>query len=279
MNETETQKTTSEEIPEVVAEETVVPEAQPEATATPAVAKKPSMLKLYLGAAVITLVIIFTALYFLEKEGRSSTNIFGSLIASQEAGLTVAVVNGEEIVNADLQVSIQQFGQMAAAQGVDITAADAQDEIRTQALDVLVNTELLKQTAVERGYVVTDEEIATRLEEITQQLGGEDVLAERLESLGITPEKLESDVRDEILIQSLLDDVFAEAAIEVTDEEIAEVYTNAGGADAGLPPLEEVSEQVKEQIVTSKEQALVDELLADLKVDAEIEVVEVETAE
>lgn len=233
---------------------------------------KKSPVAKYTTAVVIVAVILLGVLYFLEKEGRSSTSLFTSVIESQKNGAVVAVVNGTEIVGSELNTSIQQFSQAAAAQGVDATSTEAQAEIRSQALDVLINTELLKQAARERGISITDEQVTERLEEIKTEIGGEAVLIERMTALGIDDNQLQSDVRDELLINELLDAVFLEAEIEVTEEEIASVYENAGGVEAGLPALEEVRSQVEEQIVTSKKQAAIDEYLTKLKADAQIEI-------
>ena len=72
--------------------------------------------------------------------------------------------------------------------------------------------------------------------------------------------------------QALLDQVFAETAIEVTEEEIQSLYAGAGGAEAGLPPLEEVREQVVAQIRGGKEQEVVTTFLQTLKETATIEI-------
>lgn len=257
MSENETQSTT----------ETVMETS----TSTAVAMTKKSNLKGYIAAVVLATIIILGVLYVLEKEGRSSTHIFANLIASQEASKTVAIVNGEEIKNSELKTSIQQFTQAAVAQGVDITSADAQTEIRNQALDVLVNTRLLKQNALSKGYSVTDEAAAERLQAIETEIGGAEVLAQRMTELGLEMEQLKKDVADELLIQQLLDAIFAEANITVSDEEVAEMYKNAGGAEAGLPALEEVKPQVVAQIKNSKEQAAIDKYLTDLKAAAQIE--------
>lgn len=231
-----------------------------------------SKLGAYIAAFVVVAIIILGVLYFLEKEGRSSTNIFDSVIASQEANTVVARVNGEEIINSELNTSVQQFSQAAAAEGVDVASPDAQVEIRNQALDVLINTELLKQAAAERGITVSDEAAASRLATIETDIGGAEVLAERMQTLGITTDRLKSDIRDEIMIQELLDLIFQEAGITVTEEEIAEVYANAGEANADLPALEEVRPQIEAQIKASKEQEVIDKYLTELKAEAEIEI-------
>ena len=228
-----------------------------------------------IGAVVVVVVIIVGVLYLLEREGRVSTGLFDSVIAQQEAGAVVAVVNGQEIVGSDLQTSVAQFQQAAAAQGVDSSSEQAQAEIRAQALEVLVNTELLKQEAVAQGIEVSDQEAVERLATIEEELGGAEVLAERMATLGLDEEQLQSDVRDEILIQELLDTVFAEAEIEVTEEEVNAVYDNASAGAAGseLPPLEEVRTQIETQIITSKEQQIVDEFISTLRADADIELI------
>jgi len=226
----------------------------------------------YLAAVAVVIIIIGGVLYLLEKEGRSSTQIFSGILAKQEANKVVASVNGNEILNSELQTSIAQFTQAAEAQGVDTTTPEVQADIKTQSLDVLVNTELLKQAAAERGIEITDEVANERLEAIKAEIGGEAVLAEKMAELGIDDAKLKQDIRDELMIQQLLDAKFAEANIEVTDAEIQSVYDGAGGTEAGLPALEEVRSQVESQIRSSKQQDIINQFLTELKDKAEVEI-------
>ncbi len=277
MNENETQSTDKLETVIETTTETVEtkpsePVQEPVLLEEKTSSSSKSKIKGYIIAVVVVIVIILGALYLLEKENRSSTNIFGAIIASQEANAVVAVVNGQKIINSKLDTSIKQFSQAATAQGVDITGADVQANIRSQALDVLVNTELLKQAATSVGINITDEEVSSRLETIKEEIGGEEILTERMNTLGITQEQLKSDVKDEIIIQQLLDKKFQEANISVSEEEILKVYEDAGGVDAGLPPLEEVKPQVEAQIRSTKEQEVINKYLGELKTGAEIEI-------
>ncbi|MCA9359145.1 SurA N-terminal domain-containing protein [Candidatus Kaiserbacteria bacterium] len=236
---------------------------------SPAPAKKKKTCA-YITAVVVVVLILAGALFMMEKQGRSSTKIFSSIIEKQEATKVVAVVNGEEIVNSELETSIKQFSQAATAQGVDPTSPDIQTEIRNQSLEVLVNTELLKQAAAEKGIEISEDDVSERLTAISTEIGGEEVLAERMAALGIDEEKLHEDIKSELMIQQLLDSVFAEAEIAITEEEVNSVYENAGGAAAGLPALEEVRAQIEEQIRTSKEQEVVDAYLKELREGAEV---------
>ncbi len=225
---------------------------------------------IYAGAFLIVLLIIGGVLFVMEKQGRSSTHLFTKIIDS----FAVAVVNGEKITNGDLKTSVTQFSQMAAAQGVDINADEAKEQINSQALDVLINTELLRQKAAEKGITVSSEEVSERIETIKVDVGGEEVLNGRLTELGISKEKLQQDVNDEILIQRLLDGIFAEKSIEISEEEISKMYNDALAVDEKLPPLENVRADIEKSIKTSKEQVIIDELLIELKDGAQIEIKE-----
>jgi len=229
----------------------------------------------YIGAALVVSVMILGVLFLMEKEGRSSTHLFTSIISKT----AVAEVNGEKITQADLAASVAQFKQMAVSQGVDVTSPEAMVEIKKQALDVLINTELLKQRASEKGLSITDEEVASRLEEIKVQVGGEEVLIARMTELGIDQNKLQQDIKDELLIQKLLDAVFAEKNIEITEEEILAAYNGAGGAEAGLPPIEDVRGEIESQLRSPKEQETVNDLLVELKSEADVQINDDESSE
>jgi FKBP-type peptidyl-prolyl cis-trans isomerase (trigger factor) len=261
------------------------PESQPtvepstvEATYVPAEQgkKEKSKTSMYVAAIVIVALTLLVVLFMLEKEGRSSTGIFDSYFAAQENSVVVAVVNGEEITGKDLNTSIQQFKQAAVAQGVDTSSPEVAADIRSQALEVLVNTTLLKQVAQEQGIEVSAEATAERLDTIQTEIGGEEALQARIVELGLTRTELEADIKEENVIQTLLDSLFAEAEIVVTDQEIQDVYDAAGGEGAEgaeLPPFETVREQIEAQVRGTKEQEVIDAYLSTLKSDAEIELI------
>jgi hypothetical protein len=233
---------------------------------------------MYVAAAVTVAAILLGVMFLLEKEGRMSTGIFDSFLTNQDAttqqdATVVAVVNGTEITGADLQTSIQQFNQAAAAQGVDTSSPEVIADIRSQALDVLVNTALLKQAAQEQGVEVPAEATAERLATIEAEIGGAEALEARIVELGLTQADLEADIQEELVIQTLLNSLFAEAAIDVTDAEIQEIYDEASASGAEeLPPLETVSEQIEAQVRGTKEQEVIEAYLETLKTEAEIEI-------
>ncbi len=234
---------------------------------------KKASLKGYVISGLVVILIILGVLFLLEKEGRSSTNIFDSIIASQQANTVVAIVNGEKITSSELDVSVQQFTQLAASQGVDTESVEARLQVRGQALDVLVNTKLLRQIAEEKGIEITNDLVLERMEVIKSDIGGEEVLFERMAELGIEEGQLQKDIYNELIIQKVLDGVFAEADITFTEEEVVSLYEGAGGEESGLPALEEVRSEIEAQIKATKEQEVIDEYLAEIKEEAEIELI------
>lgn len=226
---------------------------------------------------VITVICVAVALlvvlYQLERQERIGTNVFGPMISALEGNVAAAVVNGEKIKNADLESTLQQLSQTALQRGFDTSDPEVQDQIRSQAIDMTVNTVLLEQAAVANDVEVSDEEIAARVQELAESAGGEEALMERLAEFDIDEEQLYTDVRDELVIRELLEEVvFTETDVTVSADEIAQVYddavANSGGQE--LPPLEQVSAQIEQQLRQGKEQEALEAYLQQLRADADI---------
>ena len=173
-------------------------EATPTATENSAPTNNTRSLKLTIISVVVVVVALAGVLYALESAGRIDSNIFSGMTDSQGGQVntaSVAVVNGEVITEAELAVASTQLEQAAAQQGADPTDPATQANIRSQALDLVIGTTLLTQTAETEGVVVTDEEVAERLATIEADAGGAENLAARMQEFGITMDSLEADVR------------------------------------------------------------------------------------
>lgn len=231
---------------------------------------KPGYLKWVYSA--IAVVIVIAAFYGMEHSGKLNTQLFSGVDRFFSSHKTVATVNENKISQYDLTVSIEQITAGAEAQGVDVTSPEVQADIQSQAIDMLVNTELLKQEATVRGITIDDEAVQARLDELAVQVGGNEALEERMKEFNVTTAILRRDIKNELTIQTLLDQVFAEADISVSEEEVTKLYEDAGGVDAGLPALEEVREQIEAQVTSSKEQEIVTNFVNQLRDNAEVEV-------
>jgi len=214
-------------------------------------------------------------LYVLERDGQINSNIFSGLTDSpgeQADSATVAVVNGEVITEAELAVASTQLEQAAAQQGADPSDPAVQANIRSQALDLVIGTTLLTQTAETEGVVVTDQAVADQLATIEADAGGAENLAARMQEFGITMDSLEADVRSELIISKLLDTIVTDEDTVITEAEIVTAYEDAGASGADLPPLEEVRTQIETQLQQAKGQSVIEAYVEQLRANADIEI-------
>lgn len=226
----------------------------------------------YTIAAVILVIIALLGIVFLmEQQGRLNTGIFDGAQKMLSRNKAVALVNESKISEYDLNISMAQIATGAAAQGADVESAEIKQEIQTQAIDMLVNTELLKQEAATRGIEITGDEVNARLETLKTDVGGEEVLKERMKEFNIDEKTLRRDIKNELTIQKLLEAVFVEKTVAVTEEEVLAFYETAGGPGAELPALEEVRAQIEAQLKTTKEQEVVTAYIEELRAKATIE--------
>ena len=226
----------------------------------------------YLVTFLVVLVIGLGLIFVLERDGRISTGVFSGITENMKANSPAAKVNGVTIPRSEFDSSVNQLVEIAKAQGADVTDPIIIDQFNAQAIDTLINGELLRQEAMKKGMEASSEEIDTRYSEISENLGGEEVLATRMAEFGITKEDLRRDIENEILIQGLFESELADDEAEITDEEVLDFYNLAGGAEAGLPPMEEISEQIKEQIKLDRQQQQIGEYIDQLRTEADIEI-------
>lgn len=260
--------TVSTDIPEAVAATTM--------TSTPTLvmtSARRQILQQY-GIAFLIVVVMAGALwYMLEKQGRVETGIFDKITALVRPEPAVVKVNGEKVPKSLYDKNYEQLALQAASQGADAADPATAEQIKKQAIDVLVNSALLKQAARKAGIVVTPEQINERYQGIVEAQGGEEALAARMAELKITKDGLMSDIEDEILIQTHLDTAIDLTSIEVTKEEVDAFYKSVtSNPEVKVPPLEEVRTEVEQEIRYGKQQEQIGAYIETLKKDAEVEV-------
>ena len=181
----------------------------------------------------------------------------------------VATVNGIELTRSDFERIHQQAVQSARQQGMDLNDPNTEQQVNDQAMDTLVNTELISQAAVAAGGTVTAAEVEARFAEVVDSLGSVEAVTESLEQLGLTEESLRSDIEQELLIQEYLEEVIS-VDHSPSEAEVQAYYEQQGGA-AQLPPLDQVRDQVRQQLIENEEQVTIEELLEELRLEADIE--------
>lgn len=225
--------------------------------------------RVYAGSVLAILVVSVGLIFVLEKEGRISTGLFTGVISKMEARKPAALVNDVKIPQSEFNSSLKQLTEMAAKQGTDTSDQTA---LRDQAINTLVNGELLRQAALAAGMIASAEAIEKRYNEIRDGIGGADQLAQRLVEFGVTEESLRRDIENEILIQGLFDAKVGIKDIVVSDEEINSLYEKIASSAEGVPALKEVRTQVEAQIRQEKEQQLINAYIEGLRTAAKVEI-------
>lgn len=251
-------------------QKTDTPEVSPVTSSEKVTQTRGAVWYVLVGAAVIAVVIVLW--FFLEKNGKISTTVFSSLTAMVEKSQPVALVSGVEIDRVDFDSNLKQLTANASQSGADVTSEAIVKDLRTQAIESLVNTEVLRQEAVKAEFTSTPEQVEERYRQIETQLGGAEGLASRMVELGVTNEMIRRDIANDIIIQALLEKSVDRTGVKVEEAELKALYDQAGGEAAGLPPFEEVRPQVEQQVRMQKEQALVGEYVNKVREGYEIEV-------
>lgn len=212
--------------------------------------------------AIIVAVVAALAIggYFFYKNGMGG--------ATEEV---VATVDGAEITREDYDRSAAQLSNVYASQGIDTSSEEAANTIREQALNTLVNRQLILNAATAAGTNVSDETVETEYQSVVSNMGGEENLSATIAATGVTLDQFRADLETDLVINAYLESKLGAEATTVTDEEVKAAYDTAAASGAeGLPAFEEVSEMIRTQLQSEKQQAAIAAELERLRGEAEI---------
>lgn len=193
----------------------------------------------------------------------------------------VAEINGEEIDgDAFAQNYEAQYPQLTMQAQMTGEEVD-EEELRDQALEMMINSQLLVTDAEDQGFTASDEEVDEYLSTMAEESGLEssDELVSQLEEQGLSEEQIRDEVHAEVLMEQVVDTVEVD---EPTDEELEEIYDmqvaqqeamaeQAEGEEQEVPSFEEMEPELEEQAEAQKENEALGAYIEDLRDDAEIE--------
>ncbi len=241
---TETPTTSSTPAPEVVA--TTVPAPAP-------TRRIPKHYLAFVGGLVIALAL-------------------GYFFFIRTAADVAAVVNGTKITAAEVAESADMMTKSAELQGMDVSDPVVLEQIRAQALENLINNELLMGAARQSGATANEASIQSAYDELVTQVGGEEELQTRMATVGLTTDTLMGNITDRLIVDQYIESSTDIETITVTDEEI-QTYLNSIVTDGvELPPLEEIKPQIEASLLAEKQQTLVNDLIEKLRSEAKIEI-------
>ena len=194
----------------------------------------------------------------------------------------VAVVNGQEISGDAFAESYDAQFQQLTMQAQMTGQEPNQDELKSQALDMMINSELLTMEAEDQGFSASEDDVDDLLATMAEENGLEsrDALMEELEAQGLSQERIREDLHKEVLIQQVVEDLDVK---EPTDDELQEMYDQQVEQLEAMneqleedqaheaPSFEEMEPQLTEQATMQRENEAISGLLDELREQADIE--------
>jgi parvulin-like peptidyl-prolyl isomerase len=161
----------------------------------------------------------------------------------------VAEVDGKVITREDLDFRMDQLRQLYGE--LPDTESEEYKSLEKQAVEQLVNEQIIVFEAEDMDIHVTDEEVDEAIDERVEAIGGQEIYEQQLEAAGTTVDREMQQVRNELLFQKIFPEVVKDGP-QVTDEQVLayyneniEQFTNA-----------EEQRQVRHILVETEEEAI-----------------------
>lgn len=156
--------------------------------------------------------------------------------SEQESGAeTLAEFDGGEVTRAEFDEQLEAFAQQSGGEAQLPSEGDPQyDQLVAQIMPQLVSTEIAQAYAEENGITVSDEDVDREIQRLKEQLGEQarsqgqgdisdgEAYRQALEEAGFTEEELRSDIREQLPLQKVQEEVTDDAG--PSDEEVRTYY-------------------------------------------------------
>jgi len=176
----------------------------------------------------------------------------------------VAHINGTDVTGDEYNLAYLQTKVQLFQLGEDV---DDQDSVRERALDALVERELLKQDAEEKGVEISEEEIDSEIEEIKQE--DEEQFKSFLDEYHFTESSFKMQLAFEMLYDKYVAEEFPD--IDVSEKEVEEFYQEIKDENEDIGELEDVEDMLKTGLKQEKEGEKMQERIEELKEKAEVD--------
>ncbi|MEK7542460.1 MAG: SurA N-terminal domain-containing protein [Patescibacteria group bacterium] len=183
----------------------------------------------------------------------------------------MAQVNGEGIQRALFEIRFEQRKNTYEAQGTTLQEKDIA-LVKQQMLDDMINEILLIQYGKERGIAVADETIESEYQKIAAQFPSEEEFQKHIATQKATLEDVRSVILLQLIVQQIIDQKVAEQPIEISEDEMRQVYDKAVAEGAEIPPFEEVKLDIENQLRQQKIGELMNAFIDQLRREGTIEI-------
>lgn len=196
--------------------------------------------------------------------------VFGIAEARQKiVDQILTLVNGEVITKTELVWSLALDPEAPSPAG------PVSSDLLLQKLEVMIDERLVSQEAAKLPAAeITQEEIDKARADLVSRFGSEAAFRQRVESVGLSPEKLEELIRGRMMIDRFVDFRFRSFVL-VTDQEVRRFYDERLAPrvrEAGqiAPPLDEVRARISQNLKEEKINEEIDRWLSTARQRADI---------
>jgi parvulin-like peptidyl-prolyl isomerase len=173
---------------------------------------------------------------------------------------SVAIVDGEEITQADFDTAFQQAASQAGLQTPPAPGDEQYEQVRDQALTTLLDTAWIVGEGERKGVEVTDKEVQDTFAQLKDQnFKTEEEYQQFLQQSGLTQEDIDERVRLQVISQKIQEEITADTP-EVSDEEAQEFY-DANKSQFEQPEARDI------RVIVNKDPAQVEQALTQLESD------------
>lgn len=176
-----------------------------------------------IAAAITTMAFSITGCKMIEKTPEAIQKTVLAKVGGDK--ITMADVNSE--LQADIDYLTETYGE-DYENNIDDSLKEQLKKARKQVLEQLVNDEVLITKGTELGYIPSDEELATDIEQekakFTEVYGGEEGLKQALERYGMSDEKFNSFVENLVKTDKVKEAMVKD--VTVSDEEVEKYYND-----------------------------------------------------
>ncbi|WP_077324303.1 SurA N-terminal domain-containing protein [Virgibacillus siamensis] len=167
-------------------------------------------------------------------------------------------INGEQYnaMYAQTKIMMHQYGQ-------DVSDTK---KIKQQTMDILVQQELLKQDAKEKGIKVSDDQVQKKFDKTKSQ--NKEQFSKVLDRYHLTEEVYKNQLAFELTLQKYIDQEIT--GTKVTDKEVKAQYDKLKKQRKQIPKFNKIKDQLKQQMQTQKEQQKLQAKVKNLKDEAQI---------
>ncbi|HLS36474.1 MAG TPA: SurA N-terminal domain-containing protein [Bacillota bacterium] len=175
----------------------------------------------------------------------------------------VVTVNDEEVLGNTFNLVYVQTKIQLYNFGEDVEDVD---EVKELSLETVVEQELLRQNAQDKGITFSEEDVSNKFEELMDD--GDGQVKQFLADYHLDEEAFKEQVSYSLYLDEYLQQ---EISVNVSEDDITEMYAQIKEQSEDAPDLDEIKGDIEEQIKNQKQQQQMLDILDTLKEDATIE--------